>query len=191
MSPQAFAAAGELIAAREPKPDVIIGIARGGVPLAQLLADRYSVPALPVTARHNHSDDTYVPATGQVELPAEPAPALTAYQGARILLVDDICGTGATYQAALPWLYTHLSPAVVRTAALCRSRASAFTPDIWVWNTLDWVVFPWNDATPTTQDLIVPCEAQTHPGPSQEPEAVALPTNWPPADTAGDPGPSS
>jgi hypoxanthine phosphoribosyltransferase len=168
LTPDAFTAAAQLIAAHEPKPDVVIGIARGGVPLAQLLADRYGVPTLPVTARHNHSDDAYVPATGQVELPAEPDATLTAYRGARILLVDDICGTGATYQATLPWLHAHLGPAAVRTAALCRSRASAFTPNIWVWNTLDWVVFPWNEATPTTQDLTVPTEPQTHPGPSHE-----------------------
>ena len=59
-----------------------------------------------------------------------------------MLLVDDICGTGSSYRAAVPWLATHLAPTAVRTAALCRSKAAAFTPDTWVWDTLNWVVFP-------------------------------------------------
>lgn len=152
----AFASAAALIAGQEPTPDVVVGIARGGVPLARLLASHYSVPVVELTARHNHSDDLHVPATGQVELPKEPGAALAAHHGARVLLVDDICGTGSTYRAVIPWLATHLAPAAVRTAALCRSKASAFTPDTWVWDTLDWVVFPWNEPVLTTEGLIAP-----------------------------------
>ncbi|UJW28782.1 phosphoribosyltransferase domain-containing protein [Saccharothrix sp. AJ9571] len=156
LTQNAFASAAALIAGQEPTPDVVVGIARGGVPLARLLASHYSVPVVELTARHNHSDDLHFPATGQVELPKEPDAALAAHHGARVLLVDDICGTGSTYHAAIPWLATHLAPAAVRTAALCRSKASAFTPDTWVWDTLDWVVFPWNEPVPTSEDLIVP-----------------------------------
>jgi hypoxanthine phosphoribosyltransferase len=152
----AFASAAALIAGQEPTPEVVVGIARGGVPLARMLASHYSVPVVEVTARHNHSDDLHVPATGQVELPQGPDAALAAHHGARVLLVDDICGTGSTYRTVIPWLVTHLEPASVRTAALCRSKASAFTPDTWVWDTLDWVVFPWNEPVPTSEDLIVP-----------------------------------
>ncbi|MFC5099192.1 phosphoribosyltransferase family protein [Kibdelosporangium philippinense] len=96
------------------------------------------------------------PRPGKVELPKEPDAALAAHHGARVLLVDDICGTGSTYRAVIPWLATHLAPAAVRAAALCRSKASAFTPDTWVWDTLDWVVFPWNEPVLTSEDLIVP-----------------------------------
>lgn len=156
MTPDAFSAAAALIGGHEPTPDVVVGIARGGVPLARLLGDHFGVPVVELLARHNRSDAVHLPATGQVELPDEPEAALAAHRGARILLADDICGTGATYHAALPWLSTHLAPAAVRTAALCRSTASAFTPDIWVWDTLDWVVFPWNDPAETSEDLIVP-----------------------------------
>lgn len=175
-----FAAAVTLIGASEPVPDVVIGIARGGVPLARRLAEHYGVPVAALMARHNHSDELYVAATGRVELPQEPDADLAAHRGARLLLVDDICGTGATYRAAVPWLHQHLAPASVRTAVLCRSQASAFTPDTWVWSTLDWVVFPWNDPAPTTEDLIVPdtpfsntgpmpVEAAEHDGPAAPP----------------------
>ncbi|MCM3920307.1 phosphoribosyltransferase domain-containing protein [Frankia sp. AiPs1] len=156
LAQDAFTSAAALITEREPTPDVVVGIARGGVPLAQLLSAHYEVPVVELTARHNRSDEVYLAATGQVELPQEPDGALAAHREARILLVDDICGTGSTYRAAVRWLETHLVPAAVRTAALCRSEAAAFTPDTWVWDTLDWVVFPWNEPTQTSEDLIVP-----------------------------------
>ncbi len=156
LTQDAFTSAAALIAEREPPPDVVVGIARGGVPLARLLSVHYGVPMVELTARHNRSDEVYLPATGQVELPKEPDEALAAHRGARVLLVDDICGTGSTCRAAVGWLEAHLVPAAVRTTALCRSEAAAFTPDIWVWDTLDWVVFPWDEPTQTSEDLIVP-----------------------------------
>ena len=69
LTQDAFASAAALIAGQEPAPEVVLGIARGGVPLARLLAAHYGVPVVELTARHNRSDDLYLPATGQVELP--------------------------------------------------------------------------------------------------------------------------
>ena len=169
LTQDAFASAAALIAGQEPAPEVVAGIARGGVPLARLLAAHYSVPAVELTARHNRSDDVYLPATGQVALPDEPDAALAAHRGARVLLVDDICGTGSTYRAAVPWLAAQLAPAAVRTAALCRSKAAAFTPDTWIWDMLDWVVFPWNEPVQTSEDLIVPAGPRVHPAPGPAP----------------------
>jgi uncharacterized protein len=163
LTQDAFTAAAALIGAHEPTPDVVVGIARGGVPLARLLGAHYGVPVVEFTARHNRSDALYLPATGQVELPDAPDAALAEHAGDQVLLVDDICGTGATYLAALPWLATHLPTSAVRTAALCRSRAAAFTPNTWVWDTLDWVVFPWNEPAQTTEDLMPPASPQSRP----------------------------
>ena len=171
LTPDAFNAAAALIAGHEPTPDVVVGIARGGVPLARTLGTHFGVPVVELVARHNRSDAVHLPATGQVELPEEPDGVLATHRGAHVLLADDICGTGATYRAALPWLTTHLGPAAVRTAALCRSQASAFTPDIWVWDTLDWVVFPWNPPTETSEDLLVPTAPRTGPAEVQAAES--------------------
>ena len=167
----AFTCAAALIARQEPTPEVVIGIARGGIPLARLLGAHYGVPVVEVTARHNRSDELHLPATWQIELPAGPDAALAAHRGARVLLVDDICGTGATYHATLSWLATHLAPTDVRTAALCRSTAAAFTPHTWVWDTLDWVVFPWNNPARTSEDLIVPASPRVRPTPADAPAA--------------------
>lgn len=183
LTQDAFESAAALIADQEPRPDVVVGIARGGVPLANVLAVRYGVPAVEVTARHNRSDEVYLPATGQVELPTEPDAALTTYRGVRVLLVDDICGTGSTYRTVVPWLTGRLAPAEVRTAVLCRSKAAGFTPDTWVWDTLDWVVFPWNEQAQTSEDLIVPAALR-----SRTVLRVAEPGAGDPKDHPGDRG---
>lgn len=164
LSQPVFEQAAVLLAEAAPAADIVVGIARGGVSLAELLAGRLGVPALPLRARHNLSDDIYLPASGDVQIAADEAAALApALTGRRVLLADDICGTGATLTAVLERLQA-LHPAEVRTAVLCRSEAAAFTPDAWVWDTRDWVVFPWNDpAGQPTEMLVLPRQARHRP----------------------------
>lgn len=160
---EAFQTAAALIAAHEPRPDAVIGIARGGVPLARELAGHFGVEAIEITARHNTTDDLYLEATGRVQLPTTTADALGRLaSGQRLLVADDICGTGATLKAVLPFLTERLAPEQLRSAVLCRSQAADFTPDIWVWDTLDWVVFPWNEpADQPTEPLVTPAAVRT------------------------------
>jgi len=164
LSQPVFEQAAVLLAQAAPAADVVVGIARGGVPLAELAAGRLGVPAIPLRARHNLSDDIYLPASGDVQIAADEAAALApAVTGRRVLLADDICGTGATLAAVLDRLQP-LHPAEVRTVVLCRSEAAAFTPDAWVWDTRDWVVFPWNDpAGQPTEMLALPRQARHRP----------------------------
>lgn len=159
-----FEQAAVLLADAAPVADVIVGIARGGMPLAELIAGHLGVPAVPLRARHNLSDDIYLPASGDVQIAAEETAALApAVAGRRVLLADDICGTGATLTTVLNRVEA-LHPAEVRTAALCRSEASAFTPHAWIWDTRDWVIFPWNDpAGQPTEMLALPRQALHRP----------------------------
>lgn len=165
LSQPMFEQAAEMLAETAPPVDVIVGIARGGVPLAELVAGRLGVPVIPLRARHNLSDDLYLPASGEVRIAAEEAAALApAVTGRRVLVADDICGTGATLTAVLDRIQA-LHPGEVRSAVLCRSEAAAFTPDAWIWDTRDWVVFPWNDpAGQSTEMLRLPQQTRHRPG---------------------------
>jgi hypoxanthine phosphoribosyltransferase len=165
LSQPVFEQAAAMLAEAAPPADIVIGIARGGVPLAELIAGRLGVPAVPLRARHNLSDDIYLPASGDVRIAADETAALaSAVAGRRVLVADDICGTGATLAAVTGRLLA-LHPAEVRSAVLCRSEAAAFTPGAWIWDTRDWVVFPWNDpAGQPTEMLGLPQEARTAPG---------------------------
>lgn len=135
----------------------VIGIARGGLLPAALIAERLDAALHVVHARHNQSDDRHVQATGAVfcQLGDIGAPSGT------VLVVDDICGTGATLAAVRNALLAQDAAAnSIIFAALCRNAASERqgggwdSPRLWIWGGLrDWVHFPWEapiaSGTPT------------------------------------------
>ncbi|MCB5908097.1 phosphoribosyltransferase [Streptomyces pinistramenti] len=126
-------------------PDAVVGIARGGVELAELVAEQLHVPVVIVRARHNTSDDIRQSATGRVALDVEHNERALAGlpQRCRLLLVDDICGTGATLEALVGSLARRPQAPTVRTAVLCRNEGAAFPVDAYGWDVADWVHFPW------------------------------------------------
>lgn len=156
-----FERAGTMLAEAAPRADVVVGIARGGIPLAELVAEYLGLPMVPLRVRHNLSDEIYLPASGDVRITAEDSASVaSAVEGRRVLVADDICGTGATLKAVLDRMLT-MQPAAVQSAVLCRSEAADFTPDVWLWSTRDWVVFPWNDpVAQPTEVLELPEKAQ-------------------------------
>ncbi|WP_052682167.1 phosphoribosyltransferase [Saccharothrix sp. ST-888] len=126
----------------EPAVTAVIGIANGGVKPATVAADFLKVPLYVASARHNASDQPWQQATGQVTvtLPDDLPPLFTR----RVLLVDDIAGSGATFLAVAQALHGRLSAgAVLQTVALCRNAGCTDGPDRWIWDVDDWVVFPW------------------------------------------------
>lgn len=120
----------------------VVGIAQGGVRLATTIADILAVDCHRVQARHNTSDAVYQQATARVTCDVT---ALAAQQfTGTVLLVDDICGSGATFRAVMACLAPHLEPgAGVVTVALCRNLGARTPPDLWLWDVGDWVIFPW------------------------------------------------
>ncbi|MFJ8043814.1 phosphoribosyltransferase [Kitasatospora sp. NPDC096147] len=127
-----------------PTVSAVIGIANGGIKPATVVADYLGIPLLTAIARHNTSDEPWQQATGQVtvSLPA----GLPATLEGTVLLVDDIAGSGATFDAVTTALTPRLQPgSSVLRLALCRNAGCSNGPDRWVWNVDDWVVFPWED----------------------------------------------
>lgn len=146
-----FAAAARLLADHEQphQPDVVVAIARGGVPLGRAVASRLDVPVAEVTLRHNHDDAPLVQASGRVDV-VDACGLASVGRDRRVLVADDICGTGATLKAVAALLAANLTPVSVRTVVLCRNAATLGTGDApdgggYLWDTRDWVVFPWND----------------------------------------------
>ncbi|MFF4648091.1 phosphoribosyltransferase [Streptomyces sp. NPDC001389] len=122
--------------------NLVIGIAGGGVWPAAGLAARLGAPVHRVKARHNPSDALRTQATGQVSVHLD-AP-LPDTLGGRILLVDDICGTGATFTAVAQALTPRLEPGCeLETVAVCTNTGSGQRPNWSAHAVDDWVVFPW------------------------------------------------
>lgn len=123
-----------------------IGIANGGLAPARDIARQLLAPTYQVTARHNPTDAAYTQTTGIVTYDLGPLDlGLSGRQLAgAVLVVDDICGSGATFTTLLPALAQRLGHgAELHTVALCRNAGSSINPDLWVWTVDDWVAFPW------------------------------------------------
>lgn len=158
-----FEAAANLIAQAEGvhRPDMVVGIERGGRPVAEAVAKRLGVATALVSATHNDTDAIRVPATGRVRVDDLGVDLLP--NRARLLLVDDICGSGATLQTVRAIVGGVRRPELLRTAVLCRNVGASYTPDTWIWDVADWTCFPWEaDPGQPTVALEPPREAR-HP----------------------------
>jgi hypothetical protein len=117
------------------KPDIIIGIARGGWVPARLLSDKLHHPEV---------------ASMRVEFYVEPGvtekvPRLTQapcveLRAKKVLLVDDVSDTGHSLALAVRSLK---GAKEVRTATLHFKPNSIFEPDYYVAKTDKWIVYPW------------------------------------------------
>jgi len=146
MDPESFHAGVELLAsaiAAQRAPHLIVGVGRGGVPLASALAAHLAAPMSTVTARHNLTDARSTPASGHVEVDRGDIAGVPLVPGAQVLVTDDICGSGATLAAVTRALAGRVHPVVFTTATLCCNEGSTRRPDLWLWDVADWVVFPW------------------------------------------------
>jgi uncharacterized protein len=161
-------AAAELLAGTAARlfgqPDQVIAIAGGGIAPGTAAARRLRVPLLTVRAQHNPTSALYTQATGKVRCVLDEAVAASLH--GRVLVVDDICGTGATFDAVTSAVTEAAGPGVrLHTAALCRNAGAAARPAITIWDELrEWVIFPWEPAPPpgsTTRPLPAPVRAHT------------------------------
>jgi hypoxanthine phosphoribosyltransferase len=122
------------IAVDDWKPEVVVGIARGGLYLALLLSNYYQIPLETVKLQLRDGDATYA-ATG---IPP----------GRRVLVVDDINDTGAT----LIRVYEEMAQIWgldIRSAVFYNNEASKFQDIDYTAITINkaaedtWIIFPW------------------------------------------------
>jgi hypoxanthine phosphoribosyltransferase len=117
-------------------PDVVVGVARGGVVSARFLADLLDAEFAMLQVEFY---------TGIAQRRAEPLlrGGLTCgVAGKAVLLVDDIADSGRTLQFAVQHVMG-LGACAVKTATLYCKPSSVFIPDFYEKQTKRWVVFPW------------------------------------------------
>ena len=129
------------------RPDIVVGIARGGLIPARIIAD-----LLETSEFATIQIEFYV---GINQTKAEPTlkhPTTTRLADKRVLLVDDIADSGESLKLAETYLQQQ-GTSEVKTATLYLKTKSITTPDFYEKQTTNWVMFPW-DTKETLRKII-------------------------------------
>jgi len=119
------------------KIDLILGISKGGLIPARILADFLQVSEI-ITIQAKFY-------TGIAQTHDEPIiiqPLTVNLSGKKILIVDDIADTGKSLKIVIEHLES-LGITEIKTATLYLNNRSVIKPDFYEEITDKWVVFPW------------------------------------------------
>ncbi len=123
-------------------PEMVIGLARGGLVPARLIADYLNIKEL-YAVKTEHWGLTATP-DGKARL----AQGLqVSIEGKKVLVVDDITDTGQSLKLAVNHIADH-NPSEIKSATLLHITHSKYIPDYYSdevpedkWT---WFIFPWN-----------------------------------------------
>jgi hypoxanthine phosphoribosyltransferase len=130
-------------------PDIIMGIARGGLFIAASLGYALGVKNLHVT-----NVEFYTGVDSRLEMPVmlPPVPNVIDLSGSRVLIADDVADTGATLRLVKDFCASHVAD--VRCAVIYEKPRSAVQCE-YVWKRTDqWINFPWSVEAPVVAGAI-------------------------------------
>jgi len=135
------------------RPDVIVGISRGGWPPARIMSDLLENPELA-----NVKAEFYL---GVAETKGEPVitqPVSVSVMGKKVLVVDDVADTGKSLRLVQSHLREH-GATEVKIATIYYKPWSILTPDWYEKETSSWVIFPW-ERKETVRNIVENYKAQ-------------------------------
>lgn len=121
------------------EPDLIVAIGRGGYMPARIISDFLHIMNLAsFKIEHYHG-------TRKKTVPLIRYPLGQGVSGKRVLLVDDVCDSGITFELATGHLKKRLGPCMVRTAVMHYKKTSSFIPDYYAARIVKWrwIIYPW------------------------------------------------
>jgi hypothetical protein len=133
------------------KPDVIVGVSRGGWPPARVLSDLLENPNLA-----NARAEFYL---GVAETKTEPVltqPVSAAVAGKKVLIVDEVADTGKSLKLVREHIIRQ-GAVEVKTATVYYKPWSIVKPDYYEKETVNWIVFPW-EIKETIRKIVRKCE---------------------------------
>jgi len=114
--------------------DLVVGIARGGIPVAMVVADRMGLKVDTMTVKSYSG----IAERGPIRILSK---LIEDINGKRILLVDDLVDQGDTMRGVMRIL-REKGAKEVKTAVLFKKPWSKTDPDFFLEKTEDWIVFP-------------------------------------------------
>ena len=141
----------EAVAADGYRPDIVLGIARGGLLVAGALGY-----ALGLKNTFTMTVEFYTGIDERLDMPMilPPVPDLVDFAETSVLIADDVADTGATLK--LVQEFCEGKVAEVRCAVLYEKPRSTVKCE-YVWRRTDrWITFPWSAEDPVLQALSDP-----------------------------------
>lgn len=138
------------------KPDIIVGVSRGGWPPARVLSDLLGNPNLA-----NVKAEFYV---GVAETKGEPTltqPISMNVEGKQVLTVDEVADTGKSLKLVKEHIVGQ-GGKEVRIATVYYKPWSIVKPDYYEKETEHWVVFPW-EVKETVRKIVKKCKENGKP----------------------------
>ena len=121
------------------RPELIVAVGRGGYMPARIISDFLHILNL-TSFKIEHYSGTQKKTSAVVRYPLARGVA-----GKKVLLVDDVCDTGDTFELAGRHIMAHLEPEEVRSAVIHFKKTSSFIPDYYAKRMLKWrwIIYPW------------------------------------------------
>jgi hypoxanthine phosphoribosyltransferase len=135
------------------KPDVIVGVSRGGWPPARVLSDLLGNPNLA-----NVKAEFYLNVAETKEEPALTQPVSTTVSGLKALVTDEIADTGESLKLVKAHLFER-GATEVKIATVYYKPWSIITPDYYEKKTSNWVIFPW-ERKETIRKIVKKCREE-------------------------------
>jgi len=118
-------------------PDHIVGVARGGLPLAVMVSHELDLPMTSLRATHYDGKER----EDEVEIHTDGLDQIEV--GETVLLVDDVVDSGRTLQRITElWDRYEVDH---RTAVWHEKPDSEFKPNVSISQTDSWIVYPWEE----------------------------------------------
>jgi hypothetical protein len=119
------------------RPDMIVGIARGGWVVARILSDLLDVRDLA-----SIKIEFYKGVDEKVKVPKITQPISDSPKGKFVLVADDVADTGESLMLAQRHLIDQGARAL-KVATIHYKPWSKFRPDYYFLETDDWIMYPW------------------------------------------------
>ena len=132
------------------KPDIIVGVSRGGWPPARVLSDLLDNPNLA-----NVRAEFYL---GVAETKGEPTltqPASVVVAGKKVLIVDEVADTGKSLKLVREHIIKE-GATEAKVATVYYKPWSIIMPDYYEKETSRWIVFPW-EIKETIRKIVKKC----------------------------------
>ncbi len=119
------------------KPDVIVGVSRGGWPPARIMSDLLNNPNLA-----NMKVEFYKNIGVRSKRPRITQPVTSDIQNRKVLVVDDVADSGLSLKAVRNHL-RRKGPDEVKVCTIYYKPHSVYVPDYFARRTTSWIIFPW------------------------------------------------